>query len=235
MTKQEFINRVMVIMNEASMTDQEGTLIMGADNAQVDRYVESAYIDAWRRCVNVMPRMWFENKSFKSSGVVTADKTNGTGFVTLPEDYYLLTEFKMKGWVKSVTEASVKNDRNNNIQSNDRTRGSIYRPALLLTSKEVGDAIKPALEYYSLPKGSSVEHEIDTAIYIPIPDELKELDMGDNIPLKEQVLEPLAYLVGSTVYTQFEKYDFAKALEIRAAEMYPGLRTQVKGIDTIRQ
>ena len=234
MTKHEFINRVMVIMNEASMTDKEGILIMGADNAQVDRYIESAYIDAWRRCITVMPKMWFENASFKSADV-TPNKKDGTGYIVLPEDYYLLTEFKMKGWVKSISEASVRNDRNSNIQSNERTRGSIYRPALLLGAKDVGNEIKPVLEYFSLPKGEDKNHEIETAIYIPMPEELKELDMEDKLPLKEQVLEPLAYLVGSTVYTQFEKYDFAKALEMRAAEMYPGLRTEVKGVATTKQ
>lgn len=234
MTKLELINRVMVIMNEASMTDREGQLIMGADNAQVDRYVESSFIDAWRRCITVMPKMWFGNKGFKSAEIVP-DKLSGTGYVVLPEDYYLITEFKMKGWIKSLTEVSVKNDRNTNIQSNEHTRGSIYRPALLLGSREIDDAIKPVLEYYSLPKGDGVTHEIETAIYIPVPGDLKEIDINEELPLKDQVLDPLAYLMASTVYTQFENYAFAEALEKKAAEMYPGLRVNVKGVATTKQ
>lgn len=233
MTKQEFINRVMLIMNEADMADSKGQLIMGADNAQVDRYIENSYVDAWRRCVKVMPREWFENKSFKDSDSVP-DLEEGVGYIELPKDFYMLTSLKMKGWVKSVFSASVENERNSNIQSNEYTRGSTLRPVAILGTEEVGNSMKPVLKYYSLKKGLT-EHTIEKAIYLPVAKPLKDIEMDTDLNLSDQVIEPLAYLLGSSVYTMFEKYDIAKALEIRAAEMYPGLITEVKGIATIKQ
>lgn len=233
MTKQEFINRVMLIMNEAAMADSQGQLIMGADNAQVDRYIESSYIDAWRRCVKVMPREWFENKSFKSS-VTKSDLTDGTGYIELPKDFYLLTKFQMEGWVKAVFSASIENERNSNIQSNEYTRGSVLRPVAVIGTEEVGNVMKPVLKYYSLKKGLTT-HSVKSAIYLPVPKPLKDMDMDADIKISDQAVEPLAYLLGSSVYTMFEKYDIAKALEMRAAEMYPGLIIDVKGISTIKQ
>jgi hypothetical protein len=41
--------------------------------------------------------------------------------------------------------------------------------------------------------------------------------------LSLQIIEPMAYLSAGTVFTLFEKYDISKALEQKAAEMFPGL------------
>lgn len=205
MTKREFINRVMLIMNEASMVDSQAQLIIGADNAQVDRYIESSYIDAWRRCVKVMPREWFENKSFKSS-VTKPDLADGTGYIELPTDFYLLTKLQMEGWVKPVFSASIENERNSNIQSNEYTRGSVLRPVAVIGTEDINDVMKPVLKYYSLKKGLT-QHTVESAIYLPVPMPLKEIDMEDELKLSEQVIEPMAYLLGSSVYTMFEKYE----------------------------
>ena len=40
MTKQEFIDRVLLIMNEASMADPMGSVFIGADTAKIDRQIE---------------------------------------------------------------------------------------------------------------------------------------------------------------------------------------------------
>ena len=78
MTKQDFINRVLLIMNEAGMIDAQGNQFTGADAAQVDRYIEGSYVDAWRRCVKVMPRSWFANSVMPTTGTKhVADKATG--------------------------------------------------------------------------------------------------------------------------------------------------------------
>ena len=66
MTKQDYIQRVLLIMNEAGLYDKDGNSFVGADAAQVDRYIEGSYVDAWRRCATVMPKAWFKNASFSS-------------------------------------------------------------------------------------------------------------------------------------------------------------------------
>jgi hypothetical protein len=228
-TKSGYINRVLLIMNEAGLMDPAGNFLLGADTAQVDRHIEGSFVDAWRRCVKVMPRIWFENKSFKNASH-TKSATKGTGYVVLPEDFYLLTSFKMSGWQKPVYEAYVENDRSSSIQSNEYTRGSTIRPVCTISNKLIGVEIKQVLNYYSLPKNIN-NHVIEEAIYVPSVKPLKDLD-GDDLKISDQVLEPLAYLSASTVFTMFEKYDISKALEQRAIEMFPGLQS-VKGNNVV--
>lgn len=231
--KKDFINRVLLIMNEVGMTDRDGNQLIGADSAQVDRYIEGSFVDSWRRCIKVMPRNWFKNKSFASQ-TLTPDLPNGTGYVILPDDFYLLTEFKMKGWQKSIYEASVENERTASINTNDWTRGSEIRPTGTIALIFKDNELKQALTYFSLPKGLD-KHEVITAIYVPVPKSLNEMGIDDEIELNEQVIEPMAYLCAATVFVQFEKNDLAASLEARAIEMFPGLQS-IKGQRiTVRQ
>jgi len=244
MTKNEFINRVLLIMNEAGLLDITGNSLLGADTAQVDRYIEGSYVDAWRRCVKVMPRQWFENSIIPiSSNTLFPDFQDGTGFVILPSDFYLLVSFRMKGWKKRVLEAYLENERVSSIQSNEYTRGSQIRPVCVISNKYVSfpkskgnvkGGIYDVLNYYSLQRGLC-EHTVEEAIYIPVVKPLRELNNGDVLHVSEQALEPLAYLSASTVFTMFEKYDISKALEQRVVEMFPGLQS-IRGTNvTVKQ
>jgi len=233
MTKKEYINRVLLIMNEASLMDNGGTFFLGADTAQVDKYIEGSYVDAWRRCVDVMPRVWFYNESFSNS-TVFPDLPSGTGYVILPADFYLLTGFKMSGWVKAVYEASIDNERTASIQSNEYTRGSQIRPICTISSKFVNGEVKHVLNYYSLPRGLKT-HKIEEAIYLPVCKPLVECELNEELKINQQVIEILTYLSASSVFTLFEKYDIAKALDQKAVEMFPGLKS-VRGTNiTIKQ
>jgi hypothetical protein len=219
-------------MNEAGMFDQAGNSYLGADTAQVDKHIEGSFVDAWRRCVKVMPRAWFKNKNFSGEGVV-ADLTNGTGYVILPADFYLLTLFKMEGWQKAVHEAYIENEKTSAVQSNEWTRGSTIRPVCTISNRPIVENqvvnIKQVLNYYSLPKGLT-EHKIVWAVYVPVCHSLKTMADSDPLDLSDQIIEPLAYLSASTVFIMFEKYPIAEALEKRAVEMFPGL-AKVRGLN----
>lgn len=239
MTKEQFIKRVLLIMNETGLYDVNGNSFLGADTAQVDRHIEGSYVDAWRRCIKVMPRLWFKNATFKTA-TLQADLEHGIGFVVLPDDFYLLSRFKMKGWKKPVLEAAIENERVASIQTNEYTRGSQIRPVCTISDQLIEDndaetsAVKHVLNYYSLKCGL-VKHEVEEAIYIPVCKPLKEIDTDEELELNDQLIEPLAYLVASTVFTQFEKYDISKSLEQRAVEMFPGLDS-VRGTNiTVKQ
>lgn len=233
MTKQDFINRVLLIMNEASMVDAQGQMFIGADSAQLDRQIEGAYVDGWRRCVKVMPRAWFENKTFKEAAIVS-DLANGTGYIELPTDFYLLSSFRMKTWQKAVQEAAVNNDRISSIQSNEYTRGNEIRPVCVIDLEEVGGSVKHVLKYFSVKKGLTI-HEVEQAIYVPTAKPLKLVDNDAELSLSVQVIEPLAYITASTVFTMHEKNDIAQALDARAVEMLPGLQSVRGGVSTIKQ
>lgn len=228
MTKGDFIKRVLLIMNEAGMFDQAGNSYLGADTAQVDRHIEGSFVDAWRRCVKVMPRAWFKNATFPTTeNYHNPNLTDGTGYVILPTDFYLLTVFKMEGWQKSVYEASIENEKTASIQSNEWTRGSTIRPVCTISNKFDTNGVKQVLNYYSLPKGL-LSHVVKEAIYVPVCGSITDKADSYYLDLNDQIIEPLAYLSASTVFTMFEKYDIAAALEKRAVEMFPGL-SKVKG------
>jgi len=229
----DYVKRVLLIMNEAGMSDIMGNTMLGADTAQVDKYIAGSYVDAWRQCVKVMPRNWFENESFKTN-THKPDLPNGTGYIELKEDFYLLSMFKMEGWVKPVFEAFIENDKTSSIQSNEYTRGSTVRPACTISQKivqkmnevtnKMEDTIINVLNYYSLPQGL-LSHVIETAIYVPSAKPILNIDDKTKLILSDQVIEPLAYLSAATVFTMFEKYDISNALEKRAIAMFPGLQS----------
>jgi len=229
-TKQEYINRVMLIMNEAGLFDSTGTSYIGAEITQPDRLIEGSFVDAWRRCVKVMPRAWFGNASFKNA-TRWADLPHGYGYVILPEDFYLLTAFKMTGWRKAVYEAAIENEKTASVQSNEYTRGSQIRPVCTISTRDVGDgAIKQVLNYYSMQPGLGI-HNVSEAIYLPVCKALKDYTDDEELNLDLQVIEPMAYLSASTVFTMLEKYDISKELDRRAVEMFPGL-ARVRGLNT---
>ena len=219
MTKKEYIDKVLLIMNEAGMANPSGSAFIGADTTNINKQIEGSYLDAWRRCVKVMPKTWFENKSFKPPTYEHYSLlTKGVGYVELPNDFYLLTTFKMEGWEKSVQEAVLSSDIVTAIQTNDYTRGSIVRPVCVIDIDEVDGVIKRVLRYYSLPKGLA-KHTVEKAIYVPIPSSLSDKDSAYDLKISLQVLEPLAYIAASTVFTMHEKTDIAKALDEKAVEM----------------
>ena len=229
MKERDFVNRVLLVMNDIAKDNAE---LLGADTAQIDKYIVGSYIDAWKQCVNVMPRSWFENKTF--SGHFSDKETfgndykfhypnnpvRGVGFVEIPDDFYLLSMFQMKGWVQPVNDALAENAKTLSVQSNEYTRGSVIRPVCVIGIDEIKNKPKRVLKYYSLPNNlKDNEHVIERAIYIPITKPITGSD-EEELNISQQVFEPLVYLSASNVYTLLEKYDIAKALESKALSMF---------------
>jgi hypothetical protein len=140
MTKTEFINRVLLIMNEAGMTDIDGTSFLGANNASVDRYIEGSYENGWRMLAGAVPKAWLTNRSFKDNPIFP-DKPDGSGFIVLPIDFYLLAKLKMKGWQKPIQEAAINDERVSSVQKNKWTRGSVIRPAGVIDAVVLDDEL----------------------------------------------------------------------------------------------
>lgn len=211
-------------MNEAGLVDLAGSSLLGADTAQIDRYIEGSYVESWKLCSGVMPRAWLKNKSFVNAQK-ESDLINGTGYIILPQDFYLLTAFKMQGWKKAVYEAFVQNEKTAAIQSNEYTRGSTIRPVCVVENKVTGgNEVKQVLVYYSLPPGLSA-HTVEEAIYVPVAEPLQNKADDYDLQLSELVTEPLCYLSAATVSVLLGKYDIAKALQERALQIYPGLKS----------
>ncbi|MDR0872829.1 MAG: hypothetical protein LBN27_05095 [Prevotellaceae bacterium] len=237
MTKQDFIQRVLTILNEADNVIDGATLI-GADMVKIDLYVENLYPAAWRRAVNVLPRHFFKSYSFAGQPHVQ-NKPQGTGYVVLPDDFLVLTSFKMRGWDSACLVLQPETPAINSRQANEYTRGTWKRPVcvrrVIVDSTSLTKP-KDVLFYYSMWRTDSLTdhgsdsltdhgstsltdhiYEIETALYIKNVKALTET--GGTVDIDERLIEPLAYLTASTVLTSMEKYDLAKMLDQKFTEI----------------
>jgi hypothetical protein len=227
-TKQDYVRRVMTVMDEAGMLDSTGMSLTGADAVNPEPMIADSYVDAWRRCAKVLPRLWFKNVSFKAAPH-TPDVAHGTGYVELPDDFYLLTKFRMAGWHMDVTDAAIQNERVASIQSNPYARGGTIRPKCVISLMDVNGSLKRALHYYSLYPG--MPHTVEEALYVPVPESVVNKPDTFDLEIDDQALELIVYLAGSSVLTRLQKFDFAAALDARVAEMFPGLaKTRGKNV-----
>ena len=217
--KAEFISRVMQIMNELGWNDTESNAFIGSDTTKVKGHIESVFVDAWRKAVNIFPKTYFIIKDFSDQKLVS-DVPHGTGYIVLPEDFYSLVSYKMRGWQVAGETLIPSSDPLAKIQANEYTRGNICRPICIQNKITVqerqGDNIVPVptdvIQYYSLPKGA--KHEVEEALYIPI-----ENTLNDQTKLTKNLFVPLAYICASMVFYIFEKQDIAQVLEKQATQI----------------
>ncbi|MDR1089947.1 MAG: hypothetical protein LBL79_02635 [Prevotella sp.] len=217
--KAEFISRVMQIMNELGWNDTESDAFIGSNTAKVKGHIESVFVDGWRKAVTIFPKTYFTIKSFSDQKLVS-DIPHGTGYIILPEDFYSLASFKMRGWQVATETLIPGSDPMARVQANEYTRGNICRPMCVLNNKTVRESVdghisyiqKDVLEYYSVPTGS--KQEIEEALYIPLISPL-----SDDTILNEKLYIPLAYICASMVFYIFEKPDIAQVLEKKATEI----------------
>lgn len=217
--KAEFIQRVMQIMNELGWDNTESNAFIGSDTTKIEGHIEAVFVDAWRKAINILPKTYFTIKDFSEQKIVS-DITNGIGYIVLPNDFYKLSSFKIKGWQTTVDTLIDNNDPLAKIQANEFTRGNICRPICIQNKITVqerqGDNIVPVptdvIQYYSLPKGA--KHEVEEALYIPI-----ENTLNDQTKLTKNLFVPLAYICASMVFYIFEKQDIAQVLEKQATQI----------------
>lgn len=200
MTKGEYIELVLLRMNEASA---EGiSSVIGSDTTQVRTFIINTFSEAWRRTVEILPVQYFPQKSF---GAPTAQLLQGIGTIALPEDFERFVMLQMKGWKQPVQEAVFNNDYIAALQANENTRGSWVRPVVVIENMTT-------MTYYSLPKWYKT-HEIQTGAYIP----KATLPAGDSDPISigtqtisGKYAEPLMWMHASIVYDIFGKADYSK-------------------------
>lgn len=198
MNKGDYIDGVIQRMNELGWDDTYTGTFAGSDTSKVEKQVEKTFVDAWIKSFEILPRSYYVHKSFIGQQH-KFDTIQGTGQVLVPEDFYVLASFKMKGWRRECLTASAQNEHNLNVQSNEYVRGNCYRPFCIRTKGE-----KDTITYYSLPTGS--EHEIEKAIYIALPKSIDDVEIQHP-----QLIVPLQWVHASVVFTTFEKYEQANA------------------------
>jgi len=229
MIKSEFITKVLSVINETGVYDAAGGITTGADETRIDRLTERVYRDAWRRAVKIYPKLWFRNETFHTAEHFP-NLTQGTGFVKIPADFYLLTSFRMRGWMTPVYEAVLENSHTAELQQNEYTRGESNRPVCVIGKTYINyppsdrthtSGLYDVLYYYSLPKSFS-EHKIEDAIYLPIPEEIEGKPDTYDMQIAVSSEAPLIYLTASLVLTVLGKVNESAAIDSKLLEMLPG-------------
>ena len=205
MTKREYVSSVMRRMNELGWDDSYSGAFFGGDSTKVERQVVACFCDAWRKGVDALPLSYFNSVSFEDAELFS-DVSQGTGFVVLPSDFYILSSFRMRGWKRDCFAAVEETDAIAAIQSNDFVRGNVYRPVCtLFVHPRYGSIMK----YYSVHKGS--RHFVESALYVPLHGGIAGLGDSDDLGLDERLYGPLAWLNAGVVFSVFEKEEMAKA------------------------
>ena len=204
MTKAEYIDGVLLRMNEATQSGISS--IIGSDTTQVSSFIEKTFTETWRSLIALLPSHYLPKKSIVTvSADFVPNVDSGTGYVLLPADFERLHSFKMKGWEVTLYTAFLNDSNVAQQQRNDVTRGSWIRPVLVIENME-------KMYYYSLPKWYE-EHKIDFAYYIPKA--VLPANMNDNIAIglgtvQGKFAEPLMWLNAALVFDIFGKPDYSK-------------------------
>ena len=94
-------------------------------------------------------------KEFNRKGLVA--QADGTGYMPLPDDYFRLIHFRLKGWKRTVFEPIYDTDPRYRQQMNPTLRGGEAKPVVAICENT------RRLEYYSSARGA--EAEIEQASY----------------------------------------------------------------------
>ncbi len=208
MTKEAYISGVMRRLNELGWDDSFSNSFAGSNTTHVEQHVVHTFRDAWRKSVLLMPRHYFKTENFKNAAL-HYDVSTGVGLVVLPDDFYILSLFLMEGWKRKVFSAVEETSDTEAVQSNYYIRGNFCRPVCTMS---IHPEYGRVLNYYSLPKG--VEHKIEEASYVPLVEDITELNGSDSINIDELLEEPLQWINASVVFDIFEKKEQSKlALE----------------------
>lgn len=201
MTRGEYIEQVLLRMNQASQEGLES--IIGADTTQVKTFILNTFSEAWRRTVELLPEIYFPQKSF--SGTVPK-LSEGIGTITIPTDFEKFVCLKMTGWKIPVLYANLNSEPIAQQQANENTRGSWIRPVVVMNDLTT-------LTYYSLPKWYT-NHLIEYGKYIPktaLPtSDSDTIEITTGVSITGKYAEPLMWMNAAIVFDIFGKADMSK-------------------------
>lgn len=216
MTKLEYINQVLCLLNEAGMSERQTFQLTGADNSDVTTLISKIYPAAWKKCMQSIPRQWWQIQDFTTQAT---DSLDGSGYVTLPLDWFCLHSFKMKGWKNTVYQTYEIGHPVAECQTNLYARGTALHPVCVITTTLQEGEPKRLLYYYSLPR--HIPHIVEQAFYLPSPDKLEKLNDNDMLNLHTHAQLPLSCLAAASICKIFENWNAAQNLENEAKLFNP--------------
>lgn len=223
MKKKEYIEQVLRLLNEAGVLEREGFAFVGGDNSDVIKHVEGVYVYAWLKCLRIVPRTWLYVKDFRSLPESFAE---GYGCVELPDDFYELYSFRMRGWCCNVYVAEEEGSEVDLRQENVYARGTVNRPVCVVRKELRGGVMRNVLYYYGLPRG--MNHEVERALYVPMCQSLE--GQVDEVELEGdlRMMPCLCWLGAAMVARIFQNENAAMLLEKEGVGVVYGLLDKEK-------
>lgn len=223
MRKGEYIDEVLRLLNEAGVLEREGFSFAGGDNSDVVKHVAGVYVYAWLKCLRIVPRTWLYVKDFAS---LPEDLGGGCGRVFLPDDFYELYVFRMRGWLRDVFVAEEEGSEVDLRQGNVYARGTVNRPVCVVRKEMQAWGMGCVLYYYSLPRG--VRHEVERALYVPMCRGLEGVSDDAELECDVRMMPCLCWLGAAMVARIFQNEGAALALEKEGVGVVYGLLDQEK-------
>lgn len=202
-TRQEIIDRVKTCMEE--LTPQwEGTAEQ-TEGIKIDRYIDSVIDEQLRILLLSAPIKILPVTELKEIVSVQSDK-NGSGKISLPDNFLRPILLQMQGWEHPTTEFIDNSHPLYQLQFNQYTRGGIAKPVAAWCVDNEGDNI---IEYFSLP-ASYTEHKIKTLLSILSPD-----NGASTYDLHPLLIDMLSYRCAACVYDIMGNHPMAEILSAR--------------------
>jgi hypothetical protein len=133
----------------------------------IDEIIVQKIVDAAKVVLRDAPNYLLDEGSAMTGEVVWEDDEHpgkGSGYITLPDDFYRLVTFKMSDWRMPVVDAITEDSPLYAIQrSRFGVKGCPERPVVAI----VHHGSSQVLEFYTCAGGEGVD--IERAQYIPIP------------------------------------------------------------------
>ena len=174
MEKSIIVSKVLNCLNEVS--EDTGSSVNGVLDFIMENFLEEAGIQLLR-CAP----LYAIGKYHDFSGAEIHASDNGSGYVTLPDNFVRLVAFRMSGWHRDATHLYDIFDPVYQKQSNPYLRGGAAKPIVIRDNKR--------LLYFSVTEGR--EHIIERA------EAVVRIPVGSTYP--EVLIEPLAWLTASKI------------------------------------
>lgn len=181
MTRQEYINKVKVKLDEVSPFDEPLTFIAADGDSSYDKvkpitkYIDEELDNATEYCLRMLPLKVLTSDIKKEELNLT--NTNGVGIVQFA-DTYRLCRVSVVDWQRDATHSFTTEDAEYLLQQNKHTRSGIAKPAVFFSPED------STLELYSLPADSKTNKATIYRIDLTTKAEQVQSNISDFITLK---------------------------------------------------
>lgn len=138
-------------------------------------------------------------KILTSTTGLILDNGDGTGYITLPDDFVELLYCKLNVWKRPCTIIYSSSSPQAARQYNKATRAGILKPVCV---EGVNTAGNKSVELFPAPAGAKVEKFLYEAMF-NVNDGLNRCD--------KNMIDAVVYACASLVYNMFERYDAANS------------------------